>query len=412
MSENTEAIISYLEALHANRHLVAAAYINGGVTMEEDNQRRIRQLQQHRALVPYVHDEFRLNSSLGRHLDEVFQRQRNYVIGANFGEQINRLQRLADEFLKASHEDRLDDRDNYATDFDVGVFELREGIASTLLMLRTLTDNRFANVSTIAEKQRQNEFYIAKVEQLGSALAMLQTDLLLEQLAASTLLDPLMSIYRHQVLDRLPEWRATILDITTVLKAYLYRLRQVEPDARRVRSFALFLKKNPGYEPPDSDSLTNAPVWVSKFAGLQLRSHPDLGSGPIRDGLAEIAQGVPPATVSIVRERQSGRLLDDTDAKRVVTLPVKPVQVAYRRYIDAVHAQAEPLSALEWKRQQLPYADLDDRAWLLYVMHSLRVGAARASGTRGIGFSWNERPPAHVRSGNIVVDDVLAWKRT
>ena len=242
--------------------------------------------------------------------------------------------------------------------------------------------------------------------------ALPERDLLLEQLAASTLLDPLMSIYRHQILDRLPEWRATILDITTVLKAYLYRLRQVEPDARRVRSFALFLKKNPGYEPPDADSLTNAPAWVSKFAGLQFRSHPDLGSGPIRDGLAEIAQGVPPVKVSIVRERQRGRLLDSADAKRVVTLPVKRVQVAYRRYIDAVHARAEQLSALEWKRQQLAYSDLDDRAWLLYVMHSLRVSAVRTNATRGIEFSWQERTPPHARSGNIVVDDVLAWKRT
>lgn len=412
MSENTDGIISYLEALHANRHLVAAAYINGGVVMDEENQRKIRQLQQHRALVPYVHEEFRLNSSLSRHLDEVFQRQRNYVIGANFGEQINRLQRLADEFLKASHENRLEDRDNYATDFDVGVFELREGIASTLLLLRTLTDNRFANVSTIAEKQRQNEFYIAKVEQLGSALAMLQADLLLEQLAASSLLEPLLSIYRHQVLDRLPEWRATVLDITAVLKAYLYRLRQVEPDARRIRSFALFLRKNPGYEPPEGDDLINPPAWASKFGGQGIRSHPDLASGTVRDGLAEVAQGVPAAMVSIIRERKSGRLAEGGDTKRVVTLQPKTIQVAFRRYLDTVRSASDPLSALEWKRQQMAYADLDDGAWLLYAMHSLRITGSRAGGSSGVDFKWQEHAPSHARSGNIIVSDILAWKRT
>ena len=85
MSHSAASIVAYLELLHASRHLIATAYTDGGVTLDEDNRRRVGRLQQHRVLVPYLQDDFRLSPSLGRHLDEVFQRQRSYTVGANFG---------------------------------------------------------------------------------------------------------------------------------------------------------------------------------------------------------------------------------------------------------------------------------------------------------------------------------------
>ncbi|MEO6321935.1 MAG: hypothetical protein ABIR56_14710 [Polaromonas sp.] len=245
MSQSVASIVAYLELLHANRHLVAAAYSHGGVAMDEDNQRRVRQLQQHRVLVPYLQDDFRLSPRLGRHLDEVLQRQRSYAVGANFGELINRLAQLIAEYVNASHEGRLEDQDEYQSEFDIGVFELASLVGDELLNLRVITENQFANVSTLAEKRRQNEFYLNRAEKIGETIALLESEGLLGTLTGSSLLKPLLDVYQHQVLSRLPQWRATHMDITAVLKAYLYRLRQVEPNARRIRAFAHFLRKHP-----------------------------------------------------------------------------------------------------------------------------------------------------------------------
>jgi hypothetical protein len=412
LNQSTDSIVVYLEALYANRNLIADAYNHGGVVMAEENQRKIRQLQQHRALIPYIHEEFRLNSSLSRHLDELFQRQRNYAVGTNFGEQINRLPRLIDEYLKASHENRLEDRDIYATDFDVGVFELREGIISTLLLLRTLTDNRFANVSTIAEKQRQNEYYVSKVEQLGNALASLQAETLLEQLSSSSLLEPLYSLYRHQIIDRLPEWRATVMDITAILKAYLYRLRQIEPEARRLRTFALFLNKNPEYQPPEAEDLLNLPEWGSIYSGLWLKAHPDLSSSQVTEALVDIAQRIPPAKLTILQERATGRLSGANDGNLVVIIKPKQVQVAFYRYVEAASGSANPLSALQWKRQQAIFNKLDDEAWLIYVQHLVQMmGNGTKSRLHGMNVERREMLPSHSRSGNLIINDIVLWKK-
>lgn len=413
MSQGINSIVAYLELLHANRHLIAAAYCNGGVGIDEENQRKVRQLQQHRVLVPYLQDDFRLSPSFGRHLDEVFQRQRSYAVGANFGELINRLPQLIVEYVTASHENRVEDQDEYATEFNLGVFELASLVGNELLNLRVITENQFANVSTLAEKRRQNEFYLERAEKIGETIALLEGEHLLGTLEGSSLLKPLFAVYQHQILIRLQEWRATHMDITAVLKAFLYRLRQVEPDARRIRAFAHFLRKNPDYQPPEVEQIQALPDWTARFAGLRLKVHPDLSCAQTREALAEVARTIPAATISIVRERGAGRLLEDGSAKPVNVIQPKPVQLAFHRYLEAAGAAISPLSAVSWKRQQQEFAGLDDDAWLLYAIHAIQMlGQGPRGRLQQFQIERHEAAAGHRRSGNIVVTDMSLWKKT
>lgn len=412
MSQSPASIVAYLELLHANRELIAAAYGHGGIVMNEDNQRRIRQLQQHRVLLPYLQDDFRISPSLGRHLDEVFQRQRSYVVGANFGELIHRLEQLLGEYVNASHEGRLQDQDEYQSEFDIGVFELAALVGDELLNLRVITENQFANVSTQAEKRRQNEFYLNRAEKIGETIALLEGESLLVTLAASSLLKPLLVVYQHQVLKRLPQWRATHMDITAVLKAYLYRLRQVEPNAKRIRALAHFLRKNPDYQPPEAQSLQTLPAWSSRFAGLRLKVHPDLALSPTRDALVEMAKSIACAKISIFRQRLAGRLVEGGTDKQVRFIEPKPVQLAFRRYLLDATAAEFPLSAIGWKRQQRDFDGLDDDAWLLYALHAVdMLGKGWRERWHGLHVERHEAPERHGRSGNIVVTDLALWKK-
>lgn len=413
MSQSIDTIVAYLEVLHANRELIAAAYCQGGVALEDANQRRIRQLMQHRVLIPYFQQDFRISPTLGRHLDEVFQRQRSYAVGANFGELTNRLRQLIIEYMTASHENRLEDQEDYAAEYDAGVFELASLINDELLSLRAITENQFANVSTMAEKQRQNEFYLDRAEKIGETIALLEGQSLLGTLSDSPLLKPLLEVYQHQVLVRLAGWRSTHMDITAVLKAFLYRLRQIEPNARRIRAFAHFLRKNPDYQTPESESVQTLPTWSSRYAGLRVKTHPDLSVSQSREALAEIAQAIPSAKISIARERAAGRLINDGSVKSVRVIQPKPVQLAFHRYLQAACDAVVPLSAVGWKRKQPEFSRLEDDAWLLYAVHSIEMlGKSIKTGRlRGLEVKRYEAPTEHVRSGNIVIKDVALWKK-
>lgn len=414
MSATTDGIVAYLNVLHTHRQLIAETYHRNSITLTDDNQYAIRQLQQQRILSPYLQDEFRLAPSLTRHLDEVFQRQRNYAISSNFEEQYSRLLHLADEYQKASHENRSDDRDNYEADFDSGVFELGESITAGLLLLRTLTDNRFAHVSTLAEKQRQNAYYIKQAEKLEGALRSLQATGVLELLNSSSLLAPLLRVYQHQLLAPLDEWRANLLDITATLRNYLYRLRQIEPEAKRLRNFAHFLNRNPDYRPPEIEDLPQRlPVWAQRFIGISIHTHPDLSRNAVREDLADIARAIPATVIKITRERAAGQLIASSAAKTVITLQPKPIQLAFQRYLHSAFESLQPLSALHWLHQQtntdLPTAE----AWIMYVLHAAQVLFTNdANIANTLVMQRVEAPLTHRYSGNIVVMDIQLWKKT
>ncbi len=409
MNRSDDLVIAYLETLHRQRAIVAAAYHQGRIDGADEpaTPRGLQELRRHRALVPLAEDAFRLASSLTRHLDEVLQKEHLFAaLGGNVADLAARLPLLVDEAVKAHLEGRTEDLDGYADAFNSAVFDLADHIDGALATLRMLVDTRFASVRTLAEKQRQNTWYIGRAERLGEAIKALQggglMDRFEEEPAAAAALLP---AFRGQLWARLPQWRESLLDITEILKAYLYRLRQVEPAGRRLRAFNLFLKRNPDYAVPDLEELTEPPLWVTRAAALRVTAHPDLLDGATSEALIEVAARLPPSPTAIKRQPKIGTLSPGADLEsRVFTLAPRPYQLALRRLLAEVPQDGAPLSVLAWKRGHPEYADLPEPIWLHCVLYEVTLARRRTGHLR---FERLELPPPHVLSGNIVVCDVL-----
>ena len=408
MSRTDDLVVAYLEALHRHRGLVAAAYHLGRIeaTDEAASPRGLQELRRHRALVPLTQDSFRLASSLARHLDEVLQKEQLYAaVGGNVADLAARLPLFIDEAVKAHLEGRTEDLDGYVDGFNNAVFDLADQIGGALQYLRMLADTRFASVRTLAEKQRQNAYYIGRAERIGEALKGLQTGGLMDRIDGEPAAAPLLPAFRGQIWERLPQWRESLLDITEILKAYLYRLREVEPAGRRLRAFNLFLKRNPDYAAPDLDTLAELPGFANRAAPLRLRAHPDLLEGATQEALVEVAARLPPSPVPIKRAPKVGTLTPGADGEvRVLELAPRPYQLALSALIGEVTAAGEPLSALAWKRRHPEFSALPDAIWLQCVLYE--AGLARRR-TGHIRFERLEYPPSHPLSGNIRVHDVL-----
>ena len=406
MSASSDLVIKYLEVLHRQRVVLAEVYHRGSVGRSDDNARAIYELQQNRALVPFTQDSYRLASSLARHLDEVLQKERMYAaVGANIGELAARLPFLIDETEKAHLEGRQDDADSYADNFNSAVFDLADSISNALQYLRMLADNRFANVSTLAEKQRQNEYYIGRAERISEALRHLQMEDLAESLEDRPGCESLAVAFRSQLAGRLPEWRASLLDITDILKSYLYRLRQVEPAARRLRAFAQFLKRNPDYVAPDVDEMAEPPAWALRAKPLKLKARPDLADSATSEALADLARSLPAAKVVVKREAKLGVLAEDGAAPSAsVVISPKPYQQAFAGFLSTVAASDAPVSAMTWKRSHPGFDNLPGDIWLHCVLYEAAMERHRLDKYL---FERVEAMPDHPLPGNIVVRDVL-----
>jgi hypothetical protein len=129
--------------------------------------------------------------------------------------------------------------------------------------------------------------------------------------------------------------------------------------------------------------------------------------------LADIARTIPATAVKITRERAAGQLIAGSDAKTVITLQPKPIQLAFQRYLHAARESLQPLSALHWLHQQTSTELPGAEAWVMYVLHAAQVLFTNdANLANTLVMQRVEAPLAHRYSGNIVVMDIQLWKKT
>jgi hypothetical protein len=381
MADKADLVINHLSELYKHKELVAAAYHRGSVDKSDDpdNGRGLYRLNQARILVPYREGTYRLATSLAKHLDEVLQIERLYsVVGANAAELAERLPAIANDMAHAVFEARTDDVDRYIDEFDRAVFELADSVTGALQYLRILADNNFANVSTYAEKRRQNEYYLERVERISKALGALQSNNLIHVLESTPEGERLLEAYRSQIANHLSEWRAQLLDITAILRDYLFRTRQIELTARRMRAFEHFLRRTPSYVPADLEVDGNAPTWARHATGFALAAHPCVQESAHDEILLDIARAIPAVISPTVTPSRLGTLLPDVpvtpdDAEG----QTKPWQVAMAILLESVGPT--PISALEWKAGRPELATLADDIWLLCVLHEEALHRKRSA---------------------------------
>lgn len=402
-------IAGYIGLLSSNRALIAEAYCNGGVQRTDDNKAAIQRLQNARVLKPKIHGEFRLNTSLKRHLDDYSQRQRRYEIGANYTDQIDRLKILIEGFTNASSEGRIAEIDEYETDFDEAVFELAEQLSNDLLGLRAVAENKFADVRTVAEKQRQNEFYLTRTERVQSVIETLAGDAITGLLDDSPMLTSLHTSYQQQVLALVTGWRSTCLEVTDILKKFLFSFRDIDAAAGRIRTFAYFMRSNPDWIPPDEEGLRVLPEWALRIPGSRIKSLPDLSCPQTRTALVDIALSIPASTPIATPSGRTAGILQPDGPAQDVHLEVPPARAAFERFYRVAMASGIPISALAWKRQHAEFSAIEDAGWLIYLLDAAQSKIVR--GAKRLQVRREEGPAAYSLSGNITIKDVHLWTK-
>lgn len=406
MSALHDLVQQHLERLYRHRELVSAAYRHGVVSSGHDKAagRGIAELTASRVLVPITHDTFRLSSSIVRHLDEVLQKQRLFAsIGADVAELADAIPRISYEIEMAAREGRIEDVDAHVDQFDRAVFDLSDSIRTALQHLRALVDSRFANVSTLKEKLRQNEFYVDRAQRISTALMAIDTNGMIASLGSHPEGERLGRVYAREIVSNLGVWRAQLLDITAVLREYLYRTRRIESTARTMRAFYHHLRRVPDYAPPDLDALPEWPAWVNRAAGIRVGGHARVVDSNYPDELAAIARNLPterpfapPAPVVGTLLPQSEPAPEDAARRQ---------QTAWRRSLRRLLAAARnsPVSAMGWKRSDRELDEVADDIWLLCLLHE---SALQRSRSRTIRFEviTDKEPPL---SGRVSVKDVV-----
>lgn len=406
MRTSTNHLHDALSAAATHRVLIGKAYEGGTITRTPDNAHAISTLQQLRILITDGQDSFRLSRSLTRFLDDLTQKQRLFeLLGADITKLNDRVLLLRDEYVTAFTEGRAEDADSVAADFHDACAELSDAVASSISRLLLQAENDFAAVRALSAKERQNKHYLDQADKLSQALGSL------ERLNMQELLDTgslsyagLAAPYRRLITNRLNEWNTELSRVTGILKAYLFKLRQIAPDVRRLRAFARFLHQNPGYSPPDIEDRRQLPGWLLRDPGVPLQAYPDPQDAETLSELEAIAEKLPAPKIIVKRVREAGALSHRTADRAPLKIAQPPQRVALQRLGYAALQSEAPISALSWKREHAADLDVPDDLWLFLVLHSRDVDKLPF---RRVRYQTIGHPGAARISRNIFIRDVI-----
>ncbi|GJI93627.1 hypothetical protein RugamoR57_03450 [Duganella caerulea] len=404
MPDHLDLVVTHLIELYKHRQLIAAAYHQGevGPSDDPDAGRGLFRLNQARILVPFKEGTYRLASSLAKHFDETLHVDRLYsMVGADVADLDRRLPEIADLVANAVFDGRSDDADRYIDEFDRAVFALSDSVTVALQFLRILADNRFANVPTYAEKRAQNEFYLERVERISQALGAIQSSNLMHTLESTPEGERMCETYRSQIVQHLPQWRAQLLDITAILRDYLFRTRQIELLAKRMRAFELFLKRSPSYVPQEMEVFDDAPAWARRAPGFSLRAHPCVQNPLQEQMLYDVALSIPCIRPPVDPPPRFGSLLPETPASDNEVESSNTWQNALAALLGELGDA--PVSALAWKAHKHELARLDDDIWLLCLLHEGSLKRRRSADVSFDPVTLETDPLC----GNIYVTDIL-----
>ena len=402
MSNHT-AVEIFLSRLFKCAGTVSTTYYNTRVVNTDENASDVELLRQIRLLSPDIRDTYQLRSSFRQFLNTALSTERLFAIGANVSGHFSSLEKLLAEHSLAIQDGRDASAEQYEMAIREAISDIADSIDDELTILHAMVATKFAAVSTIAEKRRQNLHYQDRTSKLVSLLENFHFADFADQLAGN---EDLALSFRALLEDRIPTFREKLKAVLQQLQQYLFEFRKIEDRARLVRSFALHLNRNPDWTPKNWDEAASPPEWVGLAAPMLLASHPDVAQPESEEVLREIAAGIPASVELRIERRPPGQLVEET-TETVVVVAHSPLKKAVRAFFTEAAESPEWISARRWWLEHPSMTtSIAEDVWLLRL-----VSEDEREGRAGL---WNFRRVEHphpVFDGNVLIHDVLAARK-
>jgi hypothetical protein len=393
-----------LELLQQAGDVIALAYEKGRVEQTEENRKLIVRLNQHRILTPDIHDTYQLRYSMRQFLNTVLHTGRLMEAGTDFGLNFKRLDELVTRHNDAFLSGREDDRERLDEEIRESINDIAGGIEDELLHVSSLVDSKFATVTTMAEKVKENEWYLKRTESLLSLLENFHFSDIEQRLLGY---QDLELAFELLLKSRMPGFLNTLKFIYARLNEFMFEFRHIEERARLVRNLWSHLNRNPDWEPKAWDEEDEPQEWLLVAKPVLITFHPDVNSSSDEEELVDMAEKLPEFTVPFNsgKRRPRGVLIDSEPP--VIYVSHTPLQKAIKSYFGEAVTSEHGISAHEWWLANPAMLDgIPEDIWML------RVLSERQNKMRDVRWKADlETWPVTDFDGNIQVRDIFVSKR-
>ena len=397
MSFDQHQVAGLIRKLGSADQLLADAYINGTVVVDDENRSLIDALKKTGILRIADHsDEFRLTTDIKRLIDRLLLRNLRYRQNTDMAKMIKSIEEDIDAYRNALEHSEQDEAKYHLEQIDDTLYESLELLENSLGVMFSAITSQFGFVNSLSSKIRENERALDYAQQLVQELKQVNLTDCYEWLnwAAPNELNRKIISFVDQyksIVERL----ASIVDR---MKTLLFTLRLQEQTANRTRAMARFLKQHPEWMPQDWSNGTVVPNILKRGTGLTLQTGINTQNQSLQADLANIIQELKQQSKPILpvdRNRASMPVNSvDTDA-------IEYCRDLYETHIELLFAlvlekQGHKISALNyWLTADL---DIKPELWLDIVFAQYcclqkrlrQVIALEFEGENLSGFSGNQ----------------------
>lgn len=399
-----DPVVTLLSKLNASSETISTAYYQGRIHKTDENARDIERLRQLRLLSPDIRDAFQLRASFRQFLNAALNTARLFSMGANIGGYFQRLVKLVDEHFMAYQEGRDSACEQYEVETREAISDIADAIDDELIILQAQVSTRFAAVATIAEKKRQNLHYQQRTEMLVELLESFHFSDLSEQLQGH---EELGLSFRALLADRIPAFREALLSILALLNQYLFEFRQIEERAKQVRAFALYVNRNPDWEPKQWDEVAEPEEWLRCAAPLAIQASPNISDSACETSLAEIARTIPATAATKHRTQRPAGNIDTESGNTIIEPPIPIIRKAVRLFFKTAKASADGISARDWwAANPSILGETREDIWLLRVLAE--------HDNKGKDGGWALHMDMHRKptfDGNMLIHDAIVSRK-
>lgn len=348
---NYKDILSYIESLHASRHLIAEAYCNGGVDIRDDNARELSVLQQIRVMGinPRKEESLRLTPRITELLDDRLSRFSLMAVASDFVGEVDHLNKLIAGYERACIENEAEDQDTFSDAFDMAAYKISDMIDNMIISVDTMAHNNFTNVRSYKERIIQNKHYTDQMKKLVKAISLLGDPELIQTMSHSHDLQLLHIIYSRHILDKMIGWRSKMLDIIGYLEEHMSDInKQTQPFSRLIRLFSMHMNRHPEYTPRDIEDYPDIPDWAYLHEGISIKPSPDVNDQAREEEYARLAKTIQRTESVIRRVRKEGVALKDDNLVTHIEVEHSPFEKSLLRLADMASTSKSPISARDY----------------------------------------------------------------
>lgn len=356
-------LLDLLKQLYGAREIVVGAYERSGIDLDDQTMARVEPLIKAHLLRREGYAGLRLNQKLQKAFDGALRKNRIAAINTDLNSELLAaelaMRQLHDVKMSSRVEDLAAARDEVEQHL-LSMYDILDD-SSTAIYNRVTSSYGMQRNPEI--RSRENEMYNRQLTQLVESYHQMRNGLYEEPF---TLDQDIMAFIGNldircmEVIDRITRTQNTIRD-------NLFRVRELEHRARKIRAVADHLRQNPGFEALNTRSALDQHPYFRSITPMPVLATPNLSDIGVEAACVELV-GKLSESLKYQRpkvERGDSSLRSAEQFERQTVLAALDRMVL--KLLAACHATEAPVSALSfWDQEEKPQdiSDLDPSEWL------------------------------------------------